>query len=280
MVLCERFLISKSPRNVSHRSSSIRARTIKRPDGSCPLGKRAVSSLEQSNISNGILSRLSPRDFQLIEPHLEHTVLPLRKYLERRNRRIEHVYFIESGFASVVAEGSVGPVEVGIIGYEGATGAPIILGADRSPHDTFMQAAGDGWCMRASEIRPLMRESATINEMFLRFVHFLAVQTAQTAFANGRSKIEERLARWLLMVHDRLKGGDLPLTHEFVGMMLGVRRAGVTVALNLLQNRGLIEVKRKTIKIMDRDGLRALCPSIYGIPEAEYKRLFGNSFTQ
>ena len=100
-------------------------------------------------------------------------------------------------------------------------------------------------------------------------------QAGQTAFANGCAKLEERLARWLLMAHDRLRQKELPLTHEFLSIMLSVRRAGVTVALHLLQKRGLIKIGRRAIVVVDREGLLAACNGTYGVPEAEYRRLFG-----
>lgn len=228
----------------------------------------------QSQIANGILSRLSRADFRLLEPHLEYILLPLRKRLEYRNRRIDQIYFIEGGFASVVANTADRATEVGIIGREGMSGLAVVMGTDRSPHETYMQAAGEGWSMRASNLRLRMQDSTTMRTAFLRFAHVFAVQTAQTAFANGRGKIDERLARWLLMAHDRLEQDELPLTHEFLGIMLGVRRAGVTVALHLLEQRGLIETSRKAIRVVNRDGLRTAANGTYGVAEAEYRRLF------
>ena len=103
----------------------------------------------------------------------------------------------------------------------------------------------------------------------------MLIQTSQTALANGRSKIEERLARWLLMAHDRLQEDALPLTHDFLATMLGVRRPGVTLALNLLEKKGLITTTRAAIRIPDREGLKRVCNGAYGVAEAEYDRLFG-----
>jgi CRP-like cAMP-binding protein len=109
----------------------------------------------------------------------------------------------------------------------------------------------------------------------LRYGHAFVVQTGHTAMANGRSKVEERLARWLVMAHDRLDGDELPLTHEFLAIMLGVRRPGVTVALNLLEKDGLIDANRGVISIIDRKGLEEKSNGAYGVPEAEFRRLFG-----
>lgn len=224
---------------------------------------------------NRILSRLSPDEFGLLGPHLEAVDLPLRKQLENRNKAIDQVYFIERGIASVVANGTGRSIEVGLIGREGMTGLAVVMGTDRTPHDTFMQAAGDGQRLTSAKLRSAMEQSPALHRSFLRYGHAFVVQTAQTALANGRNKLEERLARWLLMAHDRLDSDAVPLTHEFLSVMLGVRRPGVTVALDLLEKQGLIRVKRGAVAILSRTGLRKVSNGAYGAAEAEFQRLFG-----
>ena len=199
--------------------------------------------------SNRILSRLSPADLGLLEPHLEPVDLPVHRPLEGRNRRIDYVYFIEAGFASVVANGSSKPsIEVGIIGREGMTGLAIVMGQQRAPHDTYIQAAGKGQRIRAAKLREADERSNTLHRAMLHYAHAFLLQTTTTALANGRSKIEERLARWLLMADDRIDGDRLPLTHEFLSLMLGVRRSGVTTALQVLERKGLISRNRGNIQ--------------------------------
>ena len=167
------------------------------------------------------LSRLSRADFRLLELHLEAVDLPLRKVLAARNRRVEQVYFIESGLASVVANGEQA-IEVGIIGREGMTGASVVMGnGDRVPHETYIQMAGHGLRLPAGELRKAVTASTALHHVLLGYVHSFMTQTTQTALANGRSKIEERLARWLLLAHDRVDGDELALTHEFLAVMLG-----------------------------------------------------------
>ena len=216
---------------------------------------------------NRILSRLSKSDFKLLEPCLEPTDLPLRKVLERRGKPIKAVYFPETGFASVVANGSGRPIEVGVIGHEGMTGLPVVLGGDRNEHETFMQAAGHGHCMRVLHLREAMAKSTTLHGCFLRYVQEFLSQTTQTVVANGRSKIEERLARWLLMADDRIDSDALPLTHEFLAMMLAVRRSGVTVAIQELERKGLISRKRGRVVIIDRKALERMSTGTYAPPE-------------
>jgi CRP-like cAMP-binding protein len=225
---------------------------------------------------NFILARLPPDELQFLSPSLEAVELPLRTVLEARNRPIKHAYFMIAGFASIVANGESGrSVEVGMVGREGVTGSALILGSDRNPHETYVQAAGRGYRMTAEKLRQGMEEAPHFRRMLLQFAYVLAVQAGQTALANGRALVEERLARWLLMAHDRLGTRELALTHEFLALMLGVRRPGVTVALNELENRGLIQAARGVIVIVDREGLEEGANGTYGTAEAEYRRLFG-----
>jgi CRP-like cAMP-binding protein len=233
-------------------------------DGSGHLGQYQIGRLpwrfalsrakERPVSPNHILSRLSPADFGLLEPHLEPTDLPVHRTLEGRNKLISHVYFIEAGFASVVAEGKPS-IEVGIIGREGMTGLAIVLGQRRASHATYIQVAGKGQRMSADKLRHADERSSTLHRAMLNYVHIFLRQATMTALANGRSKIEDRLARWLLMAHDRLDGDQLSLTHEFLSLMLGVRRAGVTTSLHELEQKGLIFRNRGIILILDREGL-------------------------
>ncbi|MES1156571.1 MAG: Crp/Fnr family transcriptional regulator [Alphaproteobacteria bacterium] len=225
---------------------------------------------------NRILACLSAQDYALLEPHLEAVDLPLWRSLEQRNREIDHVYFIESGIASVVANAqTTRSIEVGLIGREGMSGICALLGAGSSPHDTYMQVGGAGLRLPTGEFLKAYEASVTLRRCALKYAHIYMVQSAQTAYANGRGRIEERLSRWLLMGHDRVEGGELPLTHEFLAMMLGVRRPGVTMALKPLEERGLIDAQRGVIVILDRKGLEENAGDFYGVPEAELKRLFG-----
>jgi CRP-like cAMP-binding protein len=219
-------------------------------------------------LKNKILAALSNADLALLQPHLEPVELEVRKVLEQPNKPIKHSYFIERGLASIVAGNSHKRLEVGLIGSEGMTGLPIVLGNDRSPHENFIQVAGEGSRIPADKLRGAMRQSRSLEKAFLKFAHSFMNQTANTAFSNGTATLEERLARWLLMANDRLDGDEIPLTHDFLSLMLGVRRAGVTVALNYLEHRGVIRLSRGQIVITDRKGLKASANGTYHEPEA------------
>jgi Crp-like helix-turn-helix domain len=171
------------------------------------------------------------------------------------------------GLASVVANGTH-EIEVGMIGWEGMTRLAVVLGADgdgSAPHETYMQVGGgSGRRIAADSLREAMAAGDALHQVFLRYAHAFLMQTTQTALADGRSKIEERLARWLLMAADRIDGDELPLTHEFLAIMLGVRRSGVTVALKGLESAGLIAHRHGVITILDREALEQASNGTYG----------------
>lgn len=204
---------------------------------------------------NRILARLSRADFRLLEPNLEPVELPVRKQLQPRNKRIDHVYFPESGIASVVANGEHA-LEIGIIGREGMTGMAIVMESQESPqHETYIQVAGKGHRLSVEHLREALEASATLRQASLQYAYAFMTQMADTALSNGRHKIEERLARWLLLADDRLDDHEIPLTHEFLGVMLGTARPGVTIALQELERRGWITHRRGVVTIIDRKGL-------------------------
>lgn len=232
--------------------------------------------LPRRQTSNRILARLAQSDFDLLAPGLEMHDLPVRKRLESKHKPIDYVYFIENGFASVVAGGTGDrSIEAGIIGREGVTGLAVIMATGCSPLETYMQLGGSGQRLPAASLRDCMDASVTLRRTLLNYGHAFFVQTAYTTLANGRNKLEDRLSRWLLMAHDRIDGDTLALTHEFLAIMLGVRRPGVTIALNLMEARGFIGIHRGVITIIDRKGLEENANGAYGAPEAEFQRLFG-----
>jgi len=222
---------------------------------------------------NQLLDALSPSDLALLAPSLTSVDLELRGELERPNRPIKNVFFPEAGMVSVVAKGMHGKeLEVGVIGREGMTGLMVVLGNDRSPYLSYTQIAGNAQRIKADDLRAAMLQRPQLAAVFLRYVQAFMIQTTQTAISNGSGKLEERLARWLLMAHDRVDGDNLPMIHDFLALMLGVRRPGVTVALHSLEAQGLIKPGRATVTILDRQGLEKVAKSSYGIPEEEYKR--------
>jgi CRP-like cAMP-binding protein len=216
---------------------------------------------------------MPPPDCEALQPHLTPVELPVRTKLEQPLRTIEHVYFMSNGIASVVAKYPEKDIEIGLVGCEGMTGIAIILGAESSSHSTYIQVAGNGQQIPSGKFRQCMSDSQTLRPWLLRYVHAFSVQTAHTAVANVRANISERLARWLLMSHDRVPGNSLNLTHEFLSTMLATRRAGVTEALHVLLHKGFVSSERGQITVADRKGLEGEAGIYYGRPEAEYRRL-------
>jgi CRP-like cAMP-binding protein len=242
---------------------------------SCPNGKSAMVAPEQSAVRNQVLAGLSPEDFALLQPHLEPVPLELCRCLHGPDQAIEHLYFPEMGLASLTNDGSSSQIELGIIGREGMTGVPVVLGTHHSPFSCFVQMEGHGLRLATAQLEAALIESRSLDRRLRRYAQALTVQVAGTAFANAEHTVEMRLARWLLMCHDRVDGDDLATTHEFLSLMLGVRRAGVTLALQGLEDRGLISTRRGQVKVVDRVNLEAVAGDSYGVPEAEYSRLIG-----
>ena len=217
-------------------------------------------------MSNQLLSRLSRADFRLLEPHLAAVDLPVRKMLGRATSVSSTSTSLTSGIASVVSNGAHA-LEIGIVGRDGMTGVSVVFGSDeRARHETYMQVAGSGQRLPADQLRQAMEASASLLKALLLYAIRFMTQTTDTAVANGRHKIEERLARWLLMVSDRIEGNEVPLTHEFLGTMIGTARPGVTIAIQELQRRGWISNSRGVVTILDREGLTKSSNGAYVAP--------------
>jgi CRP-like cAMP-binding protein len=224
---------------------------------------------------NRILASLTREQAALVVPQLEPVTLTRHANLETRDRKIEHVYFVETGLVSIVANERTGTsIEIGVIGAEGMTGLAIVLNAQRTPLDTIVQIAGTALRIRSERLRNAMDANLGLSSLLTGYAHVFMIQAAFTALANGRHTVEERLARWLLMAHDRAERDEVVMTHALLAVMLGVRRPGVTITVNELERRGLIKAGRGSIAILDRKGLEAAANGIYGRPESEYKRLF------
>ncbi|PYE84631.1 Crp/Fnr family transcriptional regulator [Pseudoroseicyclus aestuarii] len=221
---------------------------------------------------NRLLARLPEVQESGIAAALEPVDLPQGTIIESPFEPITHVYFLESGVGSVITRADGQQAETGLFGREGMSGCNIVLGDDRSPHLTTVQVPGRGYRVEAAVIREALAGPA-LRGMLLSFAQCMWIQASYTALANARLKIEARLSRWLLMCHDRVDGDEIALTHDFLSIMLGVRRAGVTVALHVLEGEQLIRASRGVIRIVDREGLRKRAGGFYGVAEQEYERL-------
>lgn len=225
---------------------------------------------------NRLLNQLGADDLARLTPHLQPVDLPVGLVLIEPDRPITHAVFPETGLCSVIANlQERSRVEIGLYGRDGLVGTVLALGSNRVPHQTFMQVSGTGLRIEAGVLTRAIADSATLRLLLLRYVQTFLIQTAQTALANASAPAEERLARWLAMYHDRQDGDDLSVTHEFLSLMLGVRRPTVTVALQMLEGAGLVRAQRGRVRVLDRAGLVEAAGPAYGPAEAEYERLIG-----
>jgi CRP-like cAMP-binding protein len=228
--------------------------------------------------NNHLLKQLPSEDEALLAPMLEHVELEQDEALFEPLQEIPYVYFFNGGLSSEIAINADGQrIEVGCIGHEGFSGVPVVLGVNSSPHRSFMQAGTSALRISSADLRGAMAASPALSSLLLRFAHVFMCQVAATALADGRYKVEQRLARWLLMSQDRL-GQELPLTHDFLALMLGVRRPTVTDALHVLEGEQAITAERMLIKIRDRPKLESYAGDAYGAPEAEYRRVISQSW--
>ena len=205
---------------------------------------------------NHLLASLLEKDRKRLEPHLEDVPLPTGLMLEEPGKPIDQAVFPSSGIVSLVAVAGDDRIEVGIIGREGMTGVSVLLESTPPLHQCFVQVAGAGFQIATGDLRKAVASSPTLHKALLRFAGSMLGQAAGTALANGRFKIGERLARWLLMCQDRLGGDEIPLTQDFLAVMLGVRRPGVTGAIETLAREGLVERGYGRVTILDREGLK------------------------
>jgi CRP-like cAMP-binding protein len=220
---------------------------------------------------NRILAALPPADYKRIAGQLEPVELAHGELFYETGQPIKHVYFPNNMMSSLVSQMANGEnVEVGIIGFEGMVGLPIVLGVTNAPHETMAQIAGPALRLEAEALVDEFNRGGMMHQLLLRFTHLLMMQMGQSAACNRLHTIEERLARWLLMSHDRLEGDDLPLTQEFISMMLGVRRAGVTSAAVALQTEGFIRYRRGHITIIDRPGLEDFSCECYAVIKTDF----------
>jgi CRP-like cAMP-binding protein len=223
---------------------------------------------------NRILAALLPEDYERIAGQLEPVEMPHGKLFYQTAQPIKYVYFPENMMTSLVSQmADGGQIEVGIIGFEGMVGLPVVLGIKRSPHETMAQIAGPVLRLEAGALIDEFNRGGPLQRLLLRYTHTLMIQMGQSAACNRMHTIEERLARWLLMCHDRVMGDDLTLTQEFISMMLGVRRAGVTSAAVALQAEGFIKYQRGHITLIDRPGLEEFACECYAIIKADFDGL-------
>ena len=227
-------------------------------------------------VRNGLLAALSPEDWGRLAPHLEAVELPFDQTIHAAGSPVDAVFFVETGMVSLIVTLDGGEqVEAEIAGPEGLIGLPLVYGNSQSLTDARVQMEGTALRIGAAALRTEMDRSVTLRERLLHYALAFHAQVTLTAACNARHAIENRLARWLLIAHDRAGANECIMTHELLSIMLGVRRPGVSIAAGMLQKAGLIHYTRGRMTITDRPGLEAASCECYHIVRHEFARLLG-----
>jgi CRP-like cAMP-binding protein len=229
-------------------------------------GAGAGQAARRASIENSLLAAVPRKEYQRLLAGLEPVTLTFGEILYEPGETIRHVFFPNTSLISLLtmADGHLA-LEVGLIGREGMVGIPLVLGHNVSSVRALVQGSGTALRMAASQFRKEFRLSLPLQRELYRYIHQLMSQISQTAACNRFHVVETRLARWLLMTHDRVKSDHFRMTHEFLGHMLGVRRVGVTKAAHALQLRKLITYSRGDIIVLDRKGLEAAACECYEV---------------
>jgi len=232
--------------------------------------------MRQDQISNKMLAALQPQDFDLIAPFLQKVDVGTHFTIAKPGEKLEYVYFLESGVGTVMAVGPDGrTTEAGMFGREGFVPSSTIIGDDVVPYFIEVNVSGTAYRLPISAMRDATLASPTLQIPLIKYLHIFACQVAYTSLANAKFTLEERLARWLLMCHDRIQANEMEITHNYIAFLVGVRRPGITTALHVLEGEHLIRSTRGIVTIRNRKGLEALAGGSYGTPEREYDRLIG-----
>jgi CRP-like cAMP-binding protein len=219
---------------------------------------------KQGLVPNGLLAALPRKAYQKLLPYLEQVDMPFGEVLYEPHAPIRHVYFPNDCLVSLLTSVDAHrAAEVGLVGYEGMVGVPIVLGMAESPFLAVVQGGGTAMRMKTADFRSEFTSNAVMQSELLRFTHLLMTQVAQTAACNRFHVVTQRMARWLLMTRDRVRSNEFRITQEFLGRMLGVRRVGITEASQSLQKRKLIDCGRGSITIVNAAGLATAACGCY-----------------
>jgi CRP-like cAMP-binding protein len=226
--------------------------------------------------ANRLLAGLPRKDHQRMLARCERHELSIGEILCESGERMRHVYFPTTSFISLLVPVDDRPnLHVGLVGAEGMFGVPVALQVNISTLQAVVQGSGTALRLRAGAFRRELEQSAALKRTMNRYIYVLQAQLARTAACNSFHLLEARLARWLLMSHDRAHSNDFHITHEFLGRMLGVRRVGITNAAGVLQKRKLMSYTRGDITILDRKGLERASCACYRLAEDTYERILG-----
>jgi CRP-like cAMP-binding protein len=228
--------------------------------------------IEGNSVTNEILLKLPANEFDKLSPKLEFVRLKLHTLLHEAGEQIKSAYFVNTGLQSVLTVQPDGKsVEVGLIGKEGFVGLPVVAGFRTSPTRVITQGEGTAYRVDVEAFKQTLPRCPQLERELHRFGQRIAMQSTQIAACNRLHEVEERLARWLLMSRDRIGSDELPLTQEFLGQMLGTRRASVSVAASVLQKAGMIRYTRGNVTILDMPKLEGAACDCYEIIQRQLR---------
>jgi CRP-like cAMP-binding protein len=237
-----------------------------RPAKMTPLRPGDRTNPAGKAVGNVILLSLPDKEYNFLRPHLEASDLPQYEILEEPGEKIDYTYFLNDGMTSLVALSRDGrSVEVGIVGKEGMVGMSLVAGLRQGTFRAIMQMAGSGMRVKAGVFQDILPSAPALRSELSRFALMHGMQVAQLAACNRLHEVQQRLARWLLMCQDRFDCQMLPLTHEFLAQMLGTGRPSVSLAAGSLENAGVIQNLRGSVKILNRKSLEEVACECYGV---------------
>jgi CRP-like cAMP-binding protein len=241
-------------------------------EGDDRLGRKSESSAgsaqasESAAFGNRLLNALAPEDARELSAHLEAVPLRRRQQLQLPNHKIDMVYFLEKGLASVHAGSRGQQLEVAMIGAEGMTGVAVLLHAERSPQRISMLVAGRAQRIPADELRRMLQERPAMRRLLLRYTHTVVNDMAASVFASAKANVPQRVVRWILRAQDRLETPEIPITHEALAAAVGTGRPGITAAIHDLVAQKRISARRAHIVVVDRNALIAMAGPFYTSP--------------
>jgi len=230
------------------------------------------------HVANRVLLSLAPATLKALMPALERVAMQKGDIVNLADCPVEYLYFLNRGLISLVKTMQDGrTVEIGVVGIEGVTEPQALFGSNKAPLDALVQVPGDAFRIKHETLKRMIREDDQLRGALEKYASFALRALAQTAACNRLHHLEERCCRWLLIAHDSALSDTFPLTHEFLAMMLGVQRAGVTITARSLRRAGLIEYKHGEVTITDRAGLEEVACECYREMRTEFERLFPKS---
>ena len=239
------------------------------------MESRIAAKPHQIPVRNRLLQTIPPRDLQTLWPCLVRVELKPRQTIHHSGTPMESIYFIESGLVVVSAKASPTKwVEVWLIGSEGMTGLPVLLGdTDDPPFRRVVQVGGSAYRISRADFQNVVENAPSLQATLLKYTQFVLLQISQSAICEAHHSLKQRLCRWLLLAHDALDGDDIPLTHQMLARLLGVRRASITECLRALEDKGALENTRALICVRDQGRLESLACGCHALIKNEYRRL-------